>query len=160
MTQAPPTLRPVQMLPCSGGVIVGTQAPDQEVVSMAGRLNESDDDDDPNDIHTAYQVAVSEEGSRKRQKRGKTQSNAEGVGMSMRPKRRSYHVDNNQERLQEGPRSQYLPNANDRKLWELCTVPEDLKCELFKYFDYEDTNKRLPRKHCNGYSVCSHNTEA
>lgn len=154
-TIARPTIMPVQILPCPVGVAVGTQdANNGAVATLAG--GDHDEDDDPRDTRTAYQVAISDGSQRKRQKITKKQHRCRRCGHEYASdKWKKFHVDSDIDRSQEGPRSRFLRNASGRKVWDLCTVPLDLKCELYTNFDYADMNKRVPRKRCSGCKGCN-----
>ena len=111
------------------------------------------DTEDPNDTRTPYQVVVSEGRSRRRWKRGKKQSRCRRCGHEYASEYwKVYHEHGRSH--EEGPRGHFVPNATDTKVWNTCTVPDNLICKLFQRFDYKDPAKRLPRKRCNGCPGC------
>ena len=146
----------VTLLPCPIGVEVGTYAPeqynDQKRVNT-GRMNEDGGDDDPDDTQTAYRVAISEDSDSKRQRVAKKRGNKHrcrkcGYEYSPQKWKTCHKVERAEsESLNEGqssneghPQDKFLPYADNdgKKIWEICTVPDDLRCVLFRHFNYED----------------------
>ena len=166
-TVARPAIGTVTFLSCPVGVEVEDNG--QEGINT-GRMSGDSDNDDPDDTRTAYQLALSEDGGSKRRRVAKKRSNKHrcrkcGHEYSSQHWKTYHKVEraenessNEGRSLNEGrPQNKFLPYANNgKKIWEICKVPEDLRCVLFKHFNYEDMTKRGPRKRCSGCMGCNY----
>ena len=113
--------------------------------------DQKSDEEGKEDTRTAYQLAVSAGESKKRRYANRR---CRKCGLQYKnSKWEVYHTCNISDQCQESTQHSQLDNVG-RKVWQLCSVPENLICTHFKNFEWWDESKRVPRRKCEGCEGC------